>query len=67
MPDLPPARSVRRAPLGGEPHGHVVLRHEERLLRRRRLVTTGGRDSWSICLRPPMSGRGMPSCSRMGG
>lgn len=42
MPDLPPARSVRRAPLGGEPHGHVVLRHEERLLRRRRLVTTGG-------------------------
>ena len=41
-PDLPPARSLRRAPLGAVPHGVVVLRHDERLLRRRRLATVDG-------------------------
>jgi urease accessory protein len=38
-PDLPPARALRRAPLGSTPYDVVVLRHDERLLRRRRLVT----------------------------
>ncbi|EYD72929.1 Urease accessory protein UreE [Rubellimicrobium mesophilum DSM 19309] len=38
-PDLPPARALRRAPLGVLPYDIVVLRHDERLLRRRRLVT----------------------------
>lgn len=41
-PDLPPARALRRAPLGARPFGTVVLRHDERLLRRRRLVTAEG-------------------------
>lgn len=43
MTDLPPARSVRRAPgpnpEGARWHGLVTLTHDERLLRRRRLVT----------------------------
>lgn len=38
-PDLPPARALRRAPLGVLPYDVVVLRNDERLLRRRRLVT----------------------------
>lgn len=41
-PDLPPARALRRAPLGALPQDHVVLRHDERVLRRRRLVTLHG-------------------------
>ncbi len=46
MTDLPPARSVRRAPgpspEGARWHGLVRLTHDERLLRRRRLVTAHG-------------------------
>jgi urease accessory protein len=37
--DLPPARVLRHAPLGATPYDVVVLRHDERLLRRRRLLT----------------------------
>ena len=40
--NLPPARTVRRAPHGGPPYGVVVLRHDERILRRRRLLTLQG-------------------------
>ena len=42
-PDLPPARALRRAPLDALPYDVVVLRHDERLLRRRRLVTAHGK------------------------
>lgn len=41
-PDLPPARSLQRAPLGSPAYGKVVLRHDERVLRRRRLLTVQG-------------------------
>ena len=45
-PDLPPARALRRAPgphpAGARWHGRVALAHDERVLRRRRLVTVGG-------------------------
>lgn len=41
-PDLPPARTLRRAPLDLTRYDVVVLRHDERLLRRRRLVTAHG-------------------------
>ena len=44
MTDLPAARALRRAPLGATPYDVVVLRHDERLLRRRRLVTAHGED-----------------------
>lgn len=37
--DLPPARAIRRRPVEGPRHGIVVLAYDERLLRRRRLVT----------------------------
>ncbi|WP_371416221.1 urease accessory protein UreE [Rubellimicrobium sp. CFH 75288] len=40
--DLPPARTVRFPPLDSAPAGRVVLTHEERHLRRRRLVTEAG-------------------------
>lgn len=40
--DLPPARRLRRPPLGRAPDGAVLLAHDERVLRRRRLVTRGG-------------------------
>lgn len=40
--DLPPARTVRRSPVGAPPYGAVVLRHDERILRRRRLLTSEG-------------------------
>lgn len=41
-PDLPVARTLRRAPLAVRPCSTVVLRHDERLLRRRRLETAQG-------------------------
>jgi urease accessory protein len=37
--ELPPARAIRRRPEGVVPHDIVVLAYDERLLRRRRLVT----------------------------
>ena len=40
--DLPPARSVRRAPVAAALHGTVALDYEGRLLRRKRLVTVAG-------------------------
>ena len=42
MNDLPPARSVRRAPVEGPVHGTVVLDYDGRMLRRKRLVTAAG-------------------------
>ncbi|WP_210526273.1 urease accessory protein UreE [Rubellimicrobium arenae] len=42
MTDLPPARGLRRSPLPVAPHGSVTLAHDDRLLRRRRLVTASG-------------------------
>jgi urease accessory protein len=37
--DLPPAHEIRRKPVEGVPYDIVVLAYDERLLRRRRLVT----------------------------
>ena len=40
--DLPPARHHRRPPFGRAPYDTVTLAHDERTLRRRRLVTARG-------------------------
>lgn len=42
MTDLPPAREVVAPPFARTPYDVVVLGHEERALRRRRLVTVHG-------------------------
>jgi len=42
MPDLPPARAIRLAGLWSGAHGTVVLDHDARFLRRKRLQTTAG-------------------------
>lgn len=39
---LPPARALRHAPLPAVPYDVVALTHDERVLRRRRLVTVHG-------------------------
>lgn len=42
MPDLPPARKIRRKPEGGHAIDRVTLGYDERFLRRKRLVTDTG-------------------------
>lgn len=65
MADLPPATDILRAAARGplQPAAAVMLSHEDRFLRRRRLVTTGG-DSFLVDL-PETVGLDAGDCFRL--